>query len=236
MKSERFTVLEGNQGGERVTIGIGSAKPKARLIRLRDGQAPVIKRVAFDETGTPLAELVRKGYVVTRSNQFFDEMRAAFVEHHPDLARDPSGQPVTYVLYAQVPNMEDATLQVDRLLGDGLCDAGITRRIKSDYLREVGMADETLVAYDSHPAWALVIAQVARDNGWVLAASRPGLPKASPRSEPLLWATWLKEFFVDTTIYQALTALGWSPAAKLATNSAAPQLNASAGTTAADYL
>lgn len=151
-----------------------------------------------------LAQKLKSGFVKIDRRWYFDQRSLSFTNQHPELQGSwilatSTLQPSRIVSAVQAVAL---TLPVDVVLPEEIQHWVSLRESSESY---VSAGDDTCL-------WALVLAQVSMDNGWMLRgqATLGRLPDLPPSMAPAQWADWLSKSFSSTSIDDCLKALGWT--------------------------
>ena len=204
MKVIAYMVYNGPQSKDEVW-GVQMGGESRAAVHLKNG---AVKTRTISQTQLPgfLADLARRGFKLQDGGKYFDEARLEFVAKHPDFA--PGIATSNYVLFAEPDDMVDAVSQLDQLA----LDRNVTNQLgvgRSWFSKQL-QNDNFLVALDTSPLWALLVAEVAIRNKWPITPSRGGCPTSKPSEQPTDWALWLHKFFAVETVSKAQMSLGWT--------------------------
>ena len=209
--------------------GLSTTGSVRTAIHVKDG-GYTTKSVSLTQLPHYLADLARKGYRLQDKEMFFNDTTCDFTRKHPDFEAQIKGS--NYVLFAEPEDLDEAFVLMDKLALDHSFTAQLNK--ERDWMNSQMQNNTFLVAMNTTPLWALIVAELAVTYGWPITASRSGCPTSKPSQKPIDWHQWLQHFFASETISQVQMALGWTAAKLLettTTNNTAP-----AGMLAVDYL
>lgn len=210
MQISVFTVYEREEEDGRQSWGISSAGWPRQTVRIcADGS---VSHGTVTQTALPslLTRLARGGFRVRATELFYDSDQVAFVSKHPDFVGEFKG--AQYVLFAEPLDVTNAIIALDTMAQEQGFNALI--QAERHWVTEQLRKNNYLVATDTSPTWALLIAELAIANRWPVTASRVDCPTTLPSKTPIVWLEWLQKFFARDTVTKSQRDLGWV-AAKL---------------------
>lgn len=145
---------------------------------------PLFLRVAMNAQGIQLGEFVKK---------------------HPDFSDEVLGG---VVIFVNKPHQitEDVFMdwqtQIEKLSPSW--STGLR------WVEKQQRSQDFLVAFDTHPAMTLILAQWGCENKLTLLSELENMPKQSPKDNPLAWVEFLQRKFTEKQVHHCAADLGMS--------------------------
>ena len=175
------------------------------LLRTNRGES---KGLTFLQMSTLLGSLLRSGYTKDPALVFYDKRRGEFTGIHPDLASGGAD----WVLAAEPSDLAKGVASVSQRMQTSAPPTVIHPVEIDAWARRQGENEKLIVAFRDHPAWALLLAEMAMQSGWVL-RGHPALgvmPRQSPSIASEEWDAWLGQHFPSNEVSSTRIQLGLS--------------------------
>lgn len=207
-----FTVYQRVNGSSIESCGLQECGDQRYAIRVKNGALVSRKKLRLADIGLEIGGLLRSGFRMHATHNFFDEDLCVFTTTHPDF-RDNTA----YVLFTEPTDVAQAIIEMESMAMKAVGVSEVPVTMIQQWINSEEQHTRYLVAPTSHPLFALLLAQQAIRLGFPLHCAKPGSPQTSPDASPLEWTDWLSGFFARQTVLMAQNALGWSNAKLLST-------------------
>ena len=172
------------QDGNRA-CGVSVLGPCRQVVYTVDGRVAQTKTIALEALGTVIGDLLRQGFKQTHQVAFLSE-KNGFQTRHPDFdACDGK-----YLIYCYTSDIAQAVKDIEALALAGAIQPK-QRHALMEWLRSQDLNDEMVVAPKANPEFAIVLAEVAHRNGWVIHSASDGIPASAPSANISMWCGWL---------------------------------------------
>lgn len=204
VRDELFDLYQQSDTGH--LFGIARTGDRCWVVEQKSDGA-VVHSTTFIAAIGKLAGKLKAGYASAGQRLYFSVLTSQFSIEHPDM----QWRGVPWVI-AATPRDMDGAIEAVRVRAWSLPNVVIFREEIDQWVERQKLNIRHVVAYQDHPIWALLVAEVAYEYGWLLRESgiAPALPSSRPSASIKDWRDWGDGVFSKSSLIDSQRALGWT--------------------------